>query len=163
MMARVYMLIVVALFAAAVGGCKSGGSAAPSAASSSGQNAKTAQAPNPTDPCPERLHNLAGALLQFLVQYDRLPPTLEDLTPLKGTTLETACPATNQKYIYNPNGVKLPPARWAIVYDAAPSHSGTRWVIVFSPGKEGQPPVPAVVSISEAEFRAATEMPGLGR
>src|SRR5687767_13433685 len=71
---------------------------------------------NPLDPCPERLHNLAGALLDFLVKYDRLPPTLEDLTPLGQTPLETSCPMSKHKYIYNPNGIKLPPARWAIVY-----------------------------------------------
>ncbi len=116
---------------------------------------------NPLDPCPERLHNLAGALLDFLVKYDRLPPTLEDLSPLGQTPLETTCPMTKQKYIYNPSGIKLPPARWAIVYDAAPSHSGMRWVIAFSQGKEGQPPVPAVISIREADFRAASEMPGV--
>jgi hypothetical protein len=93
------------------------------------------------------------------VQYNRLPPTLEDLTPIKGTPLELTCPLSHQKYIYSPNGVKLPPGRWAIVYDPAPSHSGYRWVIVISPGKEGQPPVPAVIAVSEAEFKEATELP----
>jgi len=160
--ARPYMLVVAVLGGLLVGGCKSS-STTSSTESPSKQTAKGTRALSATDPCPERLHNLAGAILNFLVQYDRLPPTLEDLTPIKGTPLELTCPTSNQKYIYNPNGVKLPPGRWAIVYDAAPSHSGMRWVIVFSPGREGQPPVPAVIAISEAEFKAATELPGLSK
>src|ERR1051325_5450444 len=59
---------------------------------------------SPSDPCPERLHDIAGALLNFLVQYNRLPPSLEDLKPMKGeSALVLTCPLTNQKYIYNPN------------------------------------------------------------
>src|SRR4051812_36711342 len=143
------------------GGCKS--STTSSEAGGSPQRGRPAQGTSATDPCPERLHDLAGAILNFLVQYDRLPPTLEDLKPVGGTTLELTCPASGQKYIYTPNAIKLPPGRWAIVYDSAPVHSGMRWVIVFSPGKDGQPPVPAVIAITEAEFKAATELPGLSK
>jgi hypothetical protein len=159
MTARRYMMAVLVLGAALAGGCKSQQTSAGSNSSSNQQRGKGVQTLSASDPCPERLHNLAGAILSFLVRYDRLPPTLEDLTPIKGTPLELTCPASGQKYIYNPNGVKIPPNRWAIVYDAAPSHYGARWMIVFSPGKEGQPPVPAVISVSEEEFKAATELP----
>ena len=116
---------------------------------------------SPLDPCPERLHDIAGALLNFLAQYGRLPPALEDLPPLRpGTPLVLTCPQSNQKYIYNPDGIKLPPNRWAVVYDAAPSHSGYRWVIIFAePKQAGHAPVPTVVAISEAEFKAASELP----
>jgi hypothetical protein len=158
MAARRYMMAVLVLGGVLAGGCKSQQTSAGSNSSNKQQRGRV-QTLSASDPCPERLHNLAGAILSFLVRYDRLPPTLEDLTPIKGTPLELTCPASGQKYIYNPNGVKLPPGRWAIVYDAAPSHYGARWVIVFSPGKEGQPPVPAVISISEEEFKAATELP----
>src|SRR3954471_6112833 len=88
---------------------------------------------SPLDPCPERLHDLAGALLNFMVQYGRLPPTLEDLPPVKGAgPLVFTCPLSNQKYLYNPNGIKFPPNRWAVIYDPAPSHSNYRWAVVFS-------------------------------
>jgi hypothetical protein len=116
---------------------------------------------SPSDPCPERLHDLAGALLNFLEQYNRLPPTLEDLPPIKGEApLALTCPQTNQKYIYNPNGINFPPNRWVVVYDASPSHNGYRWGIAFSdPGKPGQAPIPSVLAISESEFKAANELP----
>jgi hypothetical protein len=159
MVARPYMMMAAVVVGLLVGGCKSSSTTSSSSDSPSKQTAKGTRTLSATDPCPERLHNLAGAILNFLVQYDRLPPTLEDLTPIKGTALELTCPTSNQHYIYNPNGVKLPPGRWAIVYDAAPSHAGMRWVIVFSPGREGQPPVPAVIAVSEAEFKEATQLP----
>ena len=149
-----WWMLVVCL--ALVVGCKSEPS---SQTSQQKQSDNRPQLLRATDPCPERLHNLAGAILNFMLQYDRLPPTLEDLTPIKGTPLELTCPASGQKYVYLPNGVKIPPNRWAIVYDATPAHNGKRWMIVFSPVKEGQAPVPAVISISEQEFKAATELP----
>ena len=127
------------------------------AASASGARAN---ALSPLDPCPERLHDLAGAMLDFIRQYDQLPPALEDLKPMPGTTLVTACPATNQKYIYNPGGIKIPPNRWAVVYDAAPSHSGMRWAIVFSDPQPGKLPVPTVMAIAEQDFKAVSEVPG---
>ncbi|HEV8291019.1 MAG TPA: hypothetical protein VGP94_03825 [Tepidisphaeraceae bacterium] len=123
------------------------------------------QALSPLDPCPERLHDLAGALLNFLVQYNRLPPTLEDLPAIKGgTPLVLTCPLSNQKYIYNPNGIKFPPNRWAIVYDPAPSHSNYRWAIVFSePTQRGGAPIPSILAIPENEFRAASEFPSVSK
>src|SRR3954470_14379092 len=79
---------------------------------------------SPLDPCPERLHDLAGALLNFMVQYGRLPPTLEDLSPVKGATAPVlSCPLTNEKYVYNPNGIKIAPNQWVIVHDAGPYHA----------------------------------------
>jgi hypothetical protein len=157
MMARLHLLTLAGLIATALAGCKS--DSKPGPATWGRESAPPPVALSPTDPCPERLHNLAGALLDWLVQYDRLPPSLEDLKPLKGTTLEISCPQAQQKYIYNPHGIKIAPNRWGIVYDASPSHSGTRWMIVFSPGKENQPPVPSVISVTESQFKAATEMP----
>src|SRR5258705_8609233 len=62
------------------------------------------QALSPFDPCPERLQDLAGALLNFMSQYNRLPPTLEDLPPIKPRTpLSLTCALSNPKYIYNTN------------------------------------------------------------
>src|SRR3989442_11813844 len=104
-----------------VSGCKSD-TTSPTAA-----QPKQSSGPQPAlsalDPCPERLHDIAGALLNFLIQYNRLPPTLEDLTPIKGTSLVLTCPTSNQRYIYNPTGIKFQANQWAVVYDAAPSHS----------------------------------------
>ena len=116
---------------------------------------------SPLDPCPERLHDIAGALLNFLVQYNRLPPTLEDLPPVRGgAPLVLSCPLSNQKYIYNPDGIKIGFNRWAVVYDPAPSHSNYRWAIVFSePGQRGGTPIPSILAIPESEFKAATEFP----
>ena len=139
-------------------GCKSSTTTTPAAQSQ--QPNRPGQALSPFDPCPERLQDLAGAMLNFLAQYNRLPPTLEDLPPLKpGMPLLLTCPLSNVKYIYNPNGIKIR-SGWAVVYDAAPSHSNYRWVIVFAePKQQGHAPVPTVIAISEAEFKAATELP----
>src|SRR6266566_7412873 len=149
---KIVFWIVSALLVGFVAGCKSGPSS-PTAA-----QPKQSSGPQPAlsalDPCPERLHDIAGALLNFLIQYNRLPPTLEDLAPIKGTTLLLTCPTSNQRYIYNPSGIKFQANQWAVVYDAAPSHSNMRWAIVFSEGKQGQAPVPSVVAISEADFRS---------
>ena len=127
--------------------------------------AHAGQALSPFDPCPERLHDLAGALLNFMVQYNRLPPTLEDLPPIRGGQPVTlTCPMTNQKYLYNPDGIKFPGNRWAIVYDAAPTHSNYRWAIVFTePSQRGGAPIPSVLAIPESEFRSATELPNISK
>ena len=155
-----YLLSSILFLAA---GCKSTSTSSPSTTSSSQPQAadRPPQALSPLDPCPERLQDLAGALLNFMAQYNRLPPTLEDLPAIKpGTPLALTCPLSNQKYIYNPNGIKFPPNRWAVVYDPAPSHSNYRWAIVFSePGQRGGAPIPSVLAIPETEFRAATEFP----
>ena len=100
-----------------------------------------------------------------MAQYNRLPPTLEDLPPMKpGTPLALTCPLSNQKYIYNPDGIKFSGNRWAVVYDPAPSHSNYRWAIVFAPPKQqGHAPVPSVTAIGEAEFKAASELPSFSK
>jgi len=115
---------------------------------------------SPLDPCPERLQDMAGALLNFMAKYNRLPPTLQDLPPLKpGTPLVLTCPLSNQPYIYNPDGIKIR-SGWAVVYDPVPSHSNYRWAIVFAEVKQpGGAPVPTVVAISEDEFKAASQIP----
>ena len=126
--------------------------------------AKQMAALSPLDPCPERLQDLAGALLNFMAQYNRLPPSLEDLPAIKpGTPLALTCPLSNQKYIYNPNGIKIG-SGWAVVYDALPSHSNYRWAIVFAEAKQaGHAPVPTVIAISEADFRAASQIPNVSK
>jgi len=128
------------------------------------QNSKGAAPLSPLDPCPERLQDLAGALLNFMAQYNRLPPTLEDLPPLRpGTPPVLTCPLSNQKYIYNPDGIKIK-SGWAVVYDPLPSHSNYRWAIVFAEAKQpGHAPVPTVIAISEAEFKAASEIPSFSK
>jgi hypothetical protein len=151
--------MIVLVLVVMLAGCKS--TATSSSSSLPQQHGKQPmEALSPLDPCPERLHELAGALLNFLVQYGRLPPTLEDLPPVKGAPpLNLTCPLLEQKYVYDPNGIKFPPNRWAIVYDPAPSHSNYRWAIVFSEAKRGATPIPSVLAIPESEFKAASQMP----
>ncbi|HEV8608234.1 MAG TPA: hypothetical protein VGQ99_23055 [Tepidisphaeraceae bacterium] len=156
--AILYLLSSILFLAA---GCKSAPSSQPRSgapAANPGLHSNAADL-SPLDPCPERLHDIAGALLNFLVQYNHLPPTLEDLPPIKGgAPVLLTCPLSNQKYIYNPDGIKFPPNRWAIVYDPAPSHSNYRWAIVFSQSSQpGAAPIPSVLAIPESEFKAATE------
>ena len=153
----------IAVLFVALAGCKS---TTTSTTSSQPQAAnRPPQALSPLDPCPERLQDLAGALLNFMAQYNRLPPTLEDLPALRpGTPLALTCPLSNQKYIYNPDGIKFSGNRWAVVYDPAPSHSNYRWAIVFAAAKQqGHAPVPTVIAIGEAEFKAATELPSFSK
>ena len=142
-----------------VAGCKS--TTTSTTTSQPQQSNRRPEALSPLDPCPERLQDLAGALLNFLVQHNRLPPALEDLPPIKPSTpLALTCPLSKQKYIYNPDGIKFSGNRWAVVYDPAPSHSNYRWAIVFTPAKQsGHAPVPTVIAIGEAEFKAASELP----
>jgi hypothetical protein len=142
-----------------IAGCKSTTTSTTSAQPN--KSSRPEAALSPLDPCPERLHDIAGALLNFLIQYNRLPPSLEDLTPIKGTSPSLNCPISNQRYIYNPTGIKFQANQWAIVYDAAPSHSNMRWAIVFSERGEGKAPVPSVVAISEADFRSVSGIPGV--
>src|SRR4051812_10955599 len=103
------------LLAALLTGCKSDTAATTPAKAP--QNKTQMTALSPLDPCPERLHDLAGALLNFLVQYGRLPPTLEDISPVKGAAAPVlSCPLSNEKYVYNPNGIKIAPNQWVIVH-----------------------------------------------
>ena len=156
---RAALWVTCIVMAGLVAGCKSTTTSATTAQPQISN--RQPQALSPLDPCPERLQDLAGALLNFMAQYNRLPPTLEDLPPLKpGTPLALTCPLTNQKYIYNPDGIKFSGNRWAVVYDPAPSHSNYRWAIAFAaPKQQGHAPVPTVIAIGEAEFKAASEFP----
>jgi len=161
--ASLYLLSSILVLAA---GCKSTTTTTSSNGASIPKSspAQGGQALSPFDPCPERLQDLAGALLNFMAQYNRLPPTLEDLAPIKpGTPLALTCPLSNQKYIYNPDGIKIQ-SGWAVVYDPQPSHSNYRWAIVFAePKQAGHAPVPTVIAISEGAFRAATQLPNLSK
>jgi hypothetical protein len=150
---------IAVLFVAIASGCKSTTTSTPTPQPQASN--RQPQALSPLDPCPERLQDLAGALLNFMAQYNRLPPTLEDLPPIKpGAPLALTCPLTNQKYIYNPDGIKVSGNRWAVIYDPAPSHSNYRWAIVFAaPKQPGHAPVPTVIAISEPEFQAMSEFP----
>jgi hypothetical protein len=112
----------------------------------------------PLDPCPERLQDLAGHCSTSR-QYSRLP-TLEDLPPLKpGTPLALTCPLTNQKYIYNPDGIKFSNNRWAVVYDPTPSHSNYRWAIVFAALPNRPRPGSLGYGHRRGRIGAATEFP----
>src|SRR6266436_7079740 len=157
------VLWIAVLFVSLVAGCKS--TTTSTSSTQPQQVTKPMAALSPLDPCPERLQDLAGALLSFMAQYNRLPPTLEDLPPMKpGTPPALTCPLSNQKYIYNPDGIKFSGNRWAVVYDPAPSHSNYRWAIVFAAAKQqGHAPVPTVIAISEAEFKAASELPSFSK
>lgn len=95
------------------------------------------------DPCATRLVDIEGALLEYYVTMHHWPASLDELKPLSTTPLELTCPASNQHYIYNPNGLEGPgDPRKLIVYDAQPVHNNSRWGIVL--GHDVNSPTPAL-------------------
>jgi hypothetical protein len=107
------------------------------------------------DPCPARLHDLCGPLLLYWATNYRLPETVDELQKLPGfeSVGPYACPVSKQPYMYNPNGVIGPNiAQRAVIYDAAPTHSGYRWAIAVEAPAGNAPLIAKVVAWPESRF-----------
>ncbi len=140
------LLVVVAL-----AGCQGG--------TGSGTPTKPKPPPGATsalDPCEERLHDIAGALLSYYLLNKRLPDSLEPLRALADADrpIELTCPVSGKPYIYNRQGIPVysegaptpalagpQPAgrtmRLLVVYDPEPTHNGVRKAIAITPPSAG--------------------------
>lgn len=108
------------------------------------------------DPCAERLHNLIGPILQYVVLNRQLPPKLEDVKPLADfdQPIDLSCPASKEPYVYVPTGLAHEKQRNVIiVHDAGPAHNGRRWCITMAPREPGQPIALEVIDVPEVFFR----------
>ena len=110
-----------------------------------------------TDPCANRLHDLAGSLLLYYAVHRRLPEQIAELDQIAGPTARgaLACPVSGQPYIYNPRGLLAPDTKSQIVlYDPAPSHAGRRWAVsIVEPTGDSDALVTKVVLLPDALFR----------
>jgi hypothetical protein len=108
------------------------------------------------DPCAERLHNLIGPILQYVVINKRLPDSLEEVKPF-GDIIDPVnlnCPVSNEPYVYVPKGLTHEKQKnLVIVHDATPAHNGRRWCITMAPRQPGQPMSLEVIDIPEVFFR----------
>ena len=108
------------------------------------------------DTCDIRLHELAGALLQYYVLNHHLPERLDELAPFAepDTEFHTTCPVSGQPYVYAPAGrTRQGSARVLLVYDATPAHKGIRWGLLVSPAEGDQPMSTWVQPLDEKRFR----------
>lgn len=108
----------------------------------------------PEDPCPKRLHELCGRLLEYYVLHDGwLPGKIEDLNdPKFGPTIPLVCPTTGKPYFYYPDGLQLiNRAGRLIVVEVQPCGPPTRWgiLLVMRPGRK---PLPSVIRVKEDEI-----------
>jgi hypothetical protein len=113
------------------------------------------------DPCAERLHDLCGGLLLYHSMHARLPATLEELKALGSATQpQLTCPVSGMPYIYSPDGLRIPgrPGR-LVLYDAAPSHSGMRWGVLFDDPGGGRPLTARVILLTEESVSSASTQP----
>ena len=93
-----------------------------------------------TDPCADRLHELAGSLLRYYSLHGTLPQDLRDLHRMAGQGIlpRPVCPVSGEPYIYRKDGVVLEgQAGQLVLYDAVPAHAGMRWGVVITTAKEG--------------------------
>jgi len=142
---------VIVLLIAAMAGC----------AGPKGDKPKPATQPaGPTaadDACAQRLHDLSGGLLLYYVQHQSLPMKLSQIALPGGAAAATEaliCPASNQPYVYNSQGLAAPDHKSRmIVYDSMPSHGGRRWAITINLS-EGPQPQTAVLAVPENYFAA---------
>jgi hypothetical protein len=107
------------------------------------------------DPCPTFLHDLCGPLLLYLTSNYRLPESLDELRQVPGSNGigEFACPLSKRPYVYNREGViGANVSQRAVVYDAAPDHSGYRWAIVVKEATPNAPFIAEVVAWPESRF-----------
>jgi hypothetical protein len=113
-----------------------------------------------TDPCAERLHDLAGALLLFYSRYGRLPKQLEDLSPTGNAAKTTPlkCPVSNLPYLYASDGIPLSGYKdRLIVWDAQPCHNRNRWVILDIGAVNNKTLILRVILWPESSFTKFTE------
>ena len=94
-----------------------------------------------------RLHDLCAPLLLFYARYQQLPTKIDELAQVPGISVpELVCPASNEKYVYNPNGPSgREPGTRIILYDASPVHAGRRWGVEVREPTPGQALVAKVV------------------
>jgi len=111
-----------------------------------------------TDPCVERLHDVAGYLLTYYADHKQLPENLDQLQSYAdpGTIIDFTCPDTHQPYAYVPTGIRSPAqGRQIILYDSVPHPDGKRWCIFLSPAilHPGSSLVMDVLPVTQAAFR----------
>jgi hypothetical protein len=111
-----------------------------------------------TDPCASQLHDIAGLLLAYYGLHHELPPTLGALSEVQTIySSQFICPASRKPYIYNSQGIATENGL-AIVYDAAPVHSGVRWAIAISEARGGAL-VAKVIALPESSAGPITSQP----
>ena len=84
-----------------------------------------------------------------------MPAGLDDLRRMAGPDpgIVFECPVSKQTYGYQADGLSSAATQGRIVmWDPAPVHDGKRWAVVLEETKPGQPLIPRVISIPEAEF-----------
>jgi hypothetical protein len=117
------------------------------------------------DPCGNRAHALAGAMLFYYAVHRKLPPTLDALQAFAdtGEPLEFTCPASGKAYVYDPAGLVARGTDGRLVlYDAEPSHDGARWGVVAAPPRGLRPATASAVRLAEDAFRRyAPPPPGI--
>jgi len=85
------------------------------------------------DPCPSRLHDIAGSLLLYYVAHENLPPDTVAIQQAGQVCPPLECPLTHRPYVYNPYGVEISGVIGLVVmYDDAPVHDGRRWGLIVS-------------------------------
>jgi hypothetical protein len=150
--------LALALVAAllALSGCQSTARGSRSAAGT--QPVADASVPV-SDPCADRLHEVSGALLMYVLGHGQLPPTLSALEADGEVSSELLnCPLSRRPYAYNLEGLHLPGRKdRLIMYDAAPVHDGHRWGIVMSDPKDAGPRTAEVIAVPENVLREILE------
>jgi hypothetical protein len=141
------------------GGC--GGGNDPSSAQRPSPTVKQRSADQPRstgasawDDCAGQLQNLCGQLFFYYAQKRTLPKTLEELAAFPGPhpNVPLTCPASKQSYVYTPDSqLSAGSLGRIVIHDAAPSHSGHRWVVAVRevPGPQL---IAEVVRVPESVF-----------
>jgi hypothetical protein len=153
--AAVVLLTLPGLLA---GGCRGNGDASAANGSSPAVKPRDGGSRQPAasawDDCAGQLQNLCGQLFFYYAQKRKLPRTLEELAAFPGPhpNVPLMCPASKQPYVYAPDSLLSAGSLGRIViHDAAPSHSGHRWVVAVRevPGPQL---IAEVVRVPESVF-----------
>lgn len=108
-----------------------------------------------TDPCAGKMHDISGAFLLYLLRYNDLPETLDQLTPYAqqmGVT-DFTCPVSGLPYVYQRDGILFPEQNARVIfYDPKPSHSNYRWAIILGAPTPDQPPRTKIIALPERFF-----------
>jgi hypothetical protein len=111
----------------ALGACQSSGGSGSARATPMGQASVIVN-----DPCGQQLQTISEAILLYYAAHRQLPPTLDDLRTVTDidAPLVFVCPASGEKYLYDPAGLYAEgKKKHIILYDAKPAHGGARWCI----------------------------------
>jgi hypothetical protein len=116
------------------------------------------------DPCAERLHEIAGMMLQYYAAQRRLPATLAELQAVDpGQHL--VCPTTSRQYTYDPKGLDVPGGETygkLVLYDSVAGHRGMRWGIAVVEQGTARPLVTRIIAVpgpATATTQGATKAP----